>query len=173
MVMSFSSYHLWQHWREPAVALARRFTDFEPGIHFPQAQMQSGTTGVNTARIYNPVKQSRDQDPDGAFIRRWVPELAGLPDGWLHEPWAVPEPLLAGRGVRLGETYPRPLVDHARAAREARERIHALRRTGEHRAAADDIQERHGSRRSGLPPTDRKRGRRGPRAPGQGSLGFD
>lgn len=172
MAMSFSSYHLWQHWRDPAIALARRFTDFEPGIHYPQAQMQSGTTGVNTARIYNPVKQSRDQDPDGAFIRRWVPELAALPDSWLHEPWAAPASLLADRGVRLGMNYPRPLVDHAQAAREARERIHALRRTADHRVLAADIQDRHGSRRSGLPPTARPR-RRGRGGGGQGSLGFD
>ncbi len=173
MVMSFSSYHLWQHWREPAVALARRFTDFEPGIHFPQAQMQSGTTGVNTARIYNPVKQSRDQDPEGAFIRRWLPELAALPGGWIHEPWAAPAGLLAAQGLRLGENYPRPIVDHAQAAREARERIHAVRRTAAHRLTADEVQDRHGSRRAGLPATGR-RPRRRPRGDGgQGTLGFD
>jgi deoxyribodipyrimidine photo-lyase len=173
MVMSFSSYHLWQHWRGPAIALARRFTDFEPGIHYPQAQMQSGTTGVNTARIYNPVKQSRDQDPEGVFIRRWVPELAALPDSWLHEPWAAPAALLSDRGLRLGETYPLPLVDPVLAAREARERIHALRRTPDHRALAGEVQQKHGSRRSGLPPADRPRRRHGNPGHRQGRLPFD
>jgi deoxyribodipyrimidine photo-lyase len=173
MAMSFSSYHLWQHWRQPAIALARRFTDFEAGIHYPQAQMQSGTTGVNTARIYNPVKQSRDQDPEGVFIRRWVPELAALPNSWLHEPWAAPPALLADRGLRLGETYPRPLVDPVRAAREARERIHALRRTADHRAEAGEIQQKHGSRRSGLGSAERPRRRRGDQGQRQGSLPLD
>lgn len=67
------------------------FTDYEPGIHWPQVQMQSGTTGINIPRIYNPVKQGLDQDPKGAFTRRWLPELAGVPDAFLQEPWLWPD----------------------------------------------------------------------------------
>ncbi|WP_223428382.1 FAD-binding domain-containing protein [Tateyamaria pelophila] len=67
MVMAVAFYHLWLDWRGTGLHLARQFTDFEPGIHWPQVQMQSGTTGMNTVRIYNPVKQGRDQDPDGRF----------------------------------------------------------------------------------------------------------
>ena len=75
MVMATASYHLWLHWRAPGQQLARYFTDYEPGIHWSQVQMQSGTTGINTVRIYNPVKQGYDQDPTGVFTRKWLPEL--------------------------------------------------------------------------------------------------
>jgi deoxyribodipyrimidine photo-lyase len=152
MVMAVASYHLWQPWRPTGLALARLFTDYEPGIHWPQAQMQSGTTGINTPRIYNPVKQGHDHDPDGLFIRRWVPELSGVPDGFLHEPWTWEEFDAAVRG-----RYPRPIVDHAAAARAARERIFAIRRSRDARAASDAIQEKHGSRKSGIAMTGRKK----------------
>jgi deoxyribodipyrimidine photo-lyase len=164
MVAAFSSYHLWVDWRCPAQALARRFTDFEPGIHYAQFQMQSGTTGVNTPRIYNPVKQGYDQDPDGVFTRRWAPELSHLPNSFIHEPWKAPDVVLDKAGVCLGETYPERIVDHQQAAREARARIGALRRGEDHRDAAKAIQIKHGSRKSGLKQTgsasNRKRARK-------------
>ena len=69
MLVSFASYHLWLPWQKTATYLARMFTDYEPGIHYSQVQMQSGTTGINAIRIYNPIKQSQDQDPKGVFIR--------------------------------------------------------------------------------------------------------
>jgi deoxyribodipyrimidine photolyase len=80
MVVSFAFYHRWLHWRETALPLAREFLDYEPGIHYSQVQMQSGVTGINTVRIYNPVKQARDQDPDSLFDRRWIPALANVPN---------------------------------------------------------------------------------------------
>ncbi len=148
MVMAVASYHLWLPWRASGLVLARRFTDYEPGIHWPQVQMQSGTTGINTIRIYNPVKQGYDQDPDGRFVRRWVPELAEVPDAYIHEPWRWPE------AARLLDTrYPAPIADHLAAARAARDAIWAARRGPEFRTEAERIQTRHGSRKSGTRPT--------------------
>lgn len=156
MLTAFASYHLWRDWRASAAHLARQFTDFEPGIHFPQIQMQSGVTGVNLPRIYNPVKQSRDQDPDGVFIARWCPELAGLPPDLRHEPWAAPPEALAAAGVRLGQTWPLPIVDHLDAARTARTAIWGVRAGAAFGAAAEGVQQRHGSRKAGI----RNRGQR-------------
>jgi deoxyribodipyrimidine photo-lyase len=64
MLVAIASWQLWLHWRQPALHLARCFTDYEPGIHYSQVQMQAGVTGINIPRMYSPVKQSQDQDPD-------------------------------------------------------------------------------------------------------------
>ena len=112
MLMAVASYHLWLHWREPGLELARLFTDYEPGIHWSQVQMQSGTTGINTIRIYNPVKQGKEQDPTGVFIRKWVPELSVIPDVFLHEPWKA-----ENSAHVLGSAYPYPIVDYLDAAK--------------------------------------------------------
>jgi deoxyribodipyrimidine photo-lyase len=147
MLVSFSSYHLWLHWRRPALVLAQLFTDYEPGIHYSQVQMQSGTTGINTLRIYNPVKQSQDQDPEGVFIRRWIPELAGVPTEWIHSPWQMPPQIQRQCGCLIGRQYPAPIIDHMGAAREARRRVQAVRRSPEARTEGKQIMQNHGSRR--------------------------
>lgn len=157
MLMAVASYHLWLDWRDAGAVLARLFVDYEPGIHWPQAQMQSGCTGINTLRIYNPVKQGHDQDADGAFVRRWVPELAGLPGGLVHAPWKLSRESLAAAGVVLGETYPERIVDHEAAAREARRRIGEIRRRPGFREEAQRVYARHGSRKR---PNDPVRPRR-------------
>lgn len=151
MLVSFASYHLWLHWRETGLFLARHFLDFEPGIHWSQMQMQSGTTGINTLRMYSPTKQARDQDPEGIFIRRWVPELARVPLPYLAEPWTMPPEVQALAGCRIGQDYPAPIVEEKSALRAAKERMYGLRARAEARLEADAVQARHGSRRSGLP----------------------
>ncbi len=160
MLMSFASYQLWLDWRRPGEHLARLFTDYEPGIHWPQVQMQSGTTGINATRIYNPVKQGYDQDADGTFVRRWIPELNDIPAAFIHEPWRWP-----GARQVLDKRYPAPIVEHCRAAELARRRIHAVRAEASHRAAADAVFERHGSRR--------RRGAKRRGASRQGTLQFN
>jgi deoxyribodipyrimidine photo-lyase len=146
MLMSFASYQLWLHWREPALHLAREFLDYEPGIHYPQAQMQSGVTGINTIRIYNPIKQARDQDPDGIFVKQWLPELARVPVEYIFEPWTMPETLQAHLGITIGLDYPKPIVDNVVASRFAREAIYAVKQQAQAKIIAKQVYEKHGSR---------------------------
>lgn len=153
MLVSFAAYDLWLHWREPALHLARLFADYEPGIHYPQVQMQSGTTGINTLRVYNPTRQAQELDPDGTFIRRWVPELAGLPLDYLFTPWKLPPMLQLMTGFEPGKTYPLPIVAHERASRAALTMLHAARQTPEAQAQIAQILHKHGSRRETRPAT--------------------
>jgi deoxyribodipyrimidine photo-lyase len=143
MLMSFASYDLWLPWQESGLILARKFIDYEPGIHWPQCQMQSGETGINTVRIYSPVKQGYDQDPQGFFIREWIPELGAVPDTHLHEPWK----LAADDRATLCPDYPKRIVDHASATKAAKDKIYALRRKPEARAEAKAVVQKHGSRK--------------------------
>jgi len=172
LLMAVASYHLWIHWRDSGLVLARRFVDYEPGIHWMQCQMQAGTTGINTVRLYNPVKQGLDHDPTGTYVRRWVPELAGVPLAHLHTPWTMTAADQEAAGCVLGVHYPAPIVNHQQAAREARDRVWAVRRAAGFRERADAIQERHGSRRSGLatPRAGVSRRRRQEASPGQLTL---
>jgi deoxyribodipyrimidine photo-lyase len=157
MLVSFSSYHLWLHWRPTGLFLARQFLDYEPGIHWSQMQMQSGTTGINTLRMYSPTKQALDQDPQGLFIRRWVPELARVPLPYLAEPWKMDTSVQHMAGCRIGVHYPTPIVDDKLAMKAAKDRMYGLRTTAAAREEAADVQARHGSRKSGLPQTGQSR----------------
>jgi deoxyribodipyrimidine photo-lyase len=130
--------------------LATQFLDYEPGIHWSQLQMQSGTTGINTTRVYNPIKQARDHDPQGHFVRRWLPAMRRVPEAWLFEPWLMPADVQARCGLRVGPDaeadIPQPLVDLAAATRDAKTRVHGLRAQPEIKAATGEIVRKHGSR---------------------------
>lgn len=110
MLVSFFCFNLWQDWRDLHF-LARQFLDYEPGIHYPQLQMQAGTTGVNTLRIYNPIKNALEHDAEGLFVKQWVPELTDVPLPTLHTPWLMTENEQILFNCKIGINYPQPIVD--------------------------------------------------------------
>lgn len=137
MLVSFASYHLCLDWRQTAPYLAGLFTDYEPGIHYAQMQMQSGVTGMNAIRIYSPLKQSIEHDPQGHFIRRYVPELAAVSPQWIHEPWRMNQPVSG---------YPAPIVAHQEAIKKARALLAERRGAEDFRAKAKQMHQKLGSR---------------------------
>jgi deoxyribodipyrimidine photo-lyase len=147
MLMSFASYHLWLHWRPTSLVLARRFLDYEPGIHFSQSQMQSGVTGINAIRIYSPPKQVKDQDPTGVYIRKWVPELRDVPNKYLSKPQEMPEKVQKEAGCCIGTDYPEPLVEHGKAYMSAKDRVWTWKKSDAVQKLKDEVYQKHGSRR--------------------------
>ena len=123
MLVSFLCHHLNIDWRQGVTYLGSQFLDFEPGIHYPQFQMQAGITGTNIIRLYNPVKQSQDKDPDATFITKWLPVLEVLPKEMRHTPWLLNPMEQQLYNFNLGEDYPAPIIDIEQAAREARDRL--------------------------------------------------
>lgn len=109
--------------------------------------MQSGVTGINTVRIYNPVEQPRDHDPDGLFVRRWIPALADVPDDYIFEPWKMPLETQSRAGCRLGHDYPLPIVRNEVAARTAKECIAAVRKKVEVKNESTPVFRKNGSRK--------------------------
>lgn len=146
MLVSVASYPLWLDWRRVGTWLASQFIDYEPGIHWSQMQMQAGTTGINVPRVYNPIKQAHDHDPEGIFVRRWLPAMRKVPDLFLFEPWTMPADVQAACGIQLGREIPIPVVDLDVATREAKAKLFAVRGQAEVRAAKSAVVKKHGSR---------------------------
>ncbi len=142
MVVSFFTFNLWQDWRELHF-LARQFLDYEPGIHYPQLQMQSGTTGINTIRIYSPIKNSEDHDADGIFIKKWLPELAEVPISLLHEPWKMNVLEQQFYNCEIGKEYPFPIVDIDKTRKFASDIVWSFRKKEEVIAEGKRILKKH------------------------------
>ena len=137
MLVSFLTHHLDHPWQSGVEHLARCFLDFEPGIHYSQFQMQAGVTGINTIRIYNPVKQGLERDPEGEFIAQWVPELRGVAVRYRHAPWTMPP--LERAWQENDFDYVDPIVNVGAAAGKARERLWSRKKSAQVRKEAQRI----------------------------------
>jgi deoxyribodipyrimidine photo-lyase len=153
MLVSVAAYPLWLHWKPVGNWLATQFLDYEPGIHWSQLQMQSGTTGINVTRVYNPIKQAQDHDEKGFFVRQWLPYMRQVPNIWLFEPWKMPQEVQNTIGMEIGRDIPQPAVDIAIATKLSKERLHARRNLSEVRAGKKSVVDKHASRAK---TTDRK-----------------
>lgn len=130
VVASFLTKHLRISWEEGAYWFWDTLVDADLANNTLGWQWSAGC-GADAApyfRIFNPVRQSERFDPEGTYIRRWVPELSRLAPPWIHPPWTAPASVLEQAGIKLGKNYPRPVVQHQTARREAFEAFKKMRR---------------------------------------------
>ncbi len=143
LVVSFFTHNLWQPWQDATKHLSQMFLDFEPGIHYPQLQMQAGETGINMIRIYNPIKNSLEHDPDARFIKKWIPELAALDTHFAHEPYKMTRIEQVLHGFELGKDYPYPIVELQRSRKKASDILWEMKKDQKVREENFRILEKH------------------------------
>jgi deoxyribodipyrimidine photo-lyase len=129
IVASFLIKHLLIDWREGEAWFWDTLVDACPANNPASWQWVAGS-GADAApyyRIFNPIIQGEKFDGDGAYVRKWVPELAAMPDQFVHKPWEAPLLVLKAAGVRLGETYPKPIIEHDKARQRALSAFQSLK----------------------------------------------
>tara|TARA_B100001057_G_scaffold489711_1_gene576484 strand:- start:5789 stop:7237 length:1449 start_codon:yes stop_codon:yes gene_type:complete len=143
MIVSFAAFNLWQDWKNFSHYLAKKFLDYEPGIHYSQIQMQSAVTGINTVRVYNPVKNSIDLDSKGEFIKKWLPELRKIPSENIHQPWKMTEIEQQMYDFKIDKDYPSPIVDIDISRKNALIKIWDIKKTSKSKNFAKKILKKH------------------------------
>ena len=126
LVATFYVYVLKQWWKPGADFMYYHLIDADPAINYTQWQSQCNLTGVHPVRVYGPAKQAREYDPEGEFVREYVPELGELPDEHLARPEKTPVGVQDACGVDIGTDYPYPVVEYDHEAGVARDDFAAL-----------------------------------------------
>jgi deoxyribodipyrimidine photo-lyase len=143
LLASFFTHYLWQPWQDASKHLSRSFLDFEPGIHFSQIQMQSCETGVNPIKLQNPIEVGKKYDPQGLFIKKWLPELSNLPVKFVHEPFKMTAVDQYMENFKTGVDYPYPIINIQEAENNAYEKMSAIRERFQTKIENDRIMEKH------------------------------